>query len=573
MVCSTRRAVLAVLLLLALVATACGGDADDTAEDTADDTATDTGADDPADEPADDTADEPDDEAAEDTADTEEEPADAGDADATFAFSVSDDPGELNPASGSRTVAVNLFRFLYDPLVRSSPDGTIVSGLATSWEVADNVVTFQIADDVTCSDGSPVTATTIADHFEWLKDPANGSTLIGIALPNADFEVAADEASNTFTLTLGEPYQFILPALEFLPVPCGEAGADPSTLVDTASGTGPYTLTEVVPDDHYTLTRRDDYAWGPDGATTEGAPQTIIMRIVSSETTAANLMTTGELTASAINGPDRQRLLAEGMQETTYISGGAQMMFSQADGHVTADPNVRLAVAHAIDRAQMATVLTQGLSAETAFSLAPAQPQSCVDAAAEAAIPAHDPDAAIALLEESGWEEGDDGIRVKDGERLSLDTPFLETYPGNQPAAELMAEQLAAVGIEAVLRPVTQGTLSETIFSTGDYDVWPTLALSVPFQSALLGILGGPFPPDGINGGRVDNTEFEELAAEANRLTGEEGCQGWIEAEMALFAAADVVPIAGVVTNWVTDDATFDTMQGRIIPTSIRVTG
>src|ERR1700744_3540708 len=55
--------------------------------------------------------------------------------DGTFTFAVSDDPGNLDPLATSQTTAVNLFRFLYDPLVHEDSSGNIVSGLAQSWQV------------------------------------------------------------------------------------------------------------------------------------------------------------------------------------------------------------------------------------------------------------------------------------------------------------------------------------------------------------------------------------------------------------------------------------------------------
>jgi peptide/nickel transport system substrate-binding protein len=166
-----------------------------------------------------------------------------------------------------------------------------------------------------------------------------------------------------------------------------------------------------------------------------------------------------------------------------------------------------------------------------------------------------------------------DGLREKDGKRLELVAPLLSTYAGNQPAAELMNQQLQQIGVKLVLTPLTQGTLAPTLFSTGDYDVWPTLALSIPFQSGVFGLLGGPFPPDGTNAGHVSNKEFTALATKGNQTVGPEGCQLWIEAEKALFSNADAAPIAGVITNWVTNKASFQVMQGRIIPSSIRMTG
>lgn len=495
-------------------------------------------------------------------------------ADGTFTFSVADDPGDLNPLLGSRTVAVNLFRFLYDPLVHADPDGKIVSGLASDWKVDGGTVTFTIKKGVTCSDGTPITPKTIETAFNNIKNPDNKSTLVGIALPDNKFTVSSDDAAGTFTLKLAQPYQFILPALEFLPIPCGKAAEQPGGLSAAASGSGPYTLSEVVPSDHYTLTRRDGYSWGPAGATTAepGLPSKIVMKIVSSETTAANLLTTGELNAAAIAGTDRQRLMSAEMKQNTYTSGGAMLVFNQQDGRPTKDPSVRKAIVMALNRDQIASVLTQGLSEKASSSVAPASPQSCVDTDAASAIPTTDVEAAKKLLDEAGWKPGADGIREKDGKKLELVAPLLSTYAGNQPAAELMNQQLTPIGVKLTLTPLTQGTLSTTLFSTGDYDLWPTLALSIPFQSGVFGLLGGPPPPNGTNAGHVANATFTETATKANQTVGADGCKLWIEAEKALFANADVAPIAGVMTNWITTKSSFEVMQGRIIPTSIRLT-
>ncbi|WP_432826665.1 ABC transporter substrate-binding protein [Dactylosporangium sp. CA-092794] len=494
--------------------------------------------------------------------------------DGTFTFSVADDPGALNPMLGSRTVAVNLFRFLYDPLVHADSNGKIVSGLASQWQVDGGKVTFTMKQGVTCSDGSPVTASTVAKMFNNIKNPANASTLIGIALPNNKFSVEADDTAGKVTLTLDQPYQFILPALEFMPIPCGAAADKPASLATTASGSGPYTLTEAVASDHYTLTRRDGYTWGPDGASTAaaGVPKTIVMKIVANETTAANLLTTGELNAAAVNGPDQKRLTASGMTAKAYKSGGAMMLFNEQDSRITADPNVRKAIALAMDRTQLASVVSRGLVKDPSNSVAPASPQACPDDAAGSAIPATNVEEAKKLLDTAGWVAGSGGVRSKGGKELNLNAPYLSTYAGNQPAAELLAQELQAVGIKLTLTPVTQGTLSTTLFSTGDYDIWPTLALSIPFQSGVFGLLGGPFPPNGTNAGHVANKTFTETATQANQTTGKEGCDLWIKAEQALFSNVDAIPIAPVITNWVTTKSSFSTMQGRIIPTSIRVT-
>ena len=73
-------------------------------------------------------------------------------------------------------------------------------------------------------------------------------------------------------------------------------------------------LEEAVANDHYTFSARDDYTWGPDGATSElpGFPSEVVVRIVENESTAANLLLSGEVNIAMIAGADRQRVESEG---------------------------------------------------------------------------------------------------------------------------------------------------------------------------------------------------------------------------------------------------------------------
>ena len=83
-------------------------------------------------------------------------------------------------------------------------------------------------------------------------------------------------------------------------------------LATKTDGTGPYALTQAVSNDHYTLTKHAGYTWGPNGATTSaaGLPDTINVKIIPNETTAANLLLSGQLNAANIVGPDTARLEA-----------------------------------------------------------------------------------------------------------------------------------------------------------------------------------------------------------------------------------------------------------------------
>ena len=88
---------------------------------------------------------------------------------------------------------------------------------------------------------------------------------------------------------------------------------DRTQLKTGSVGTGMFTLTEAVASDHYTLTRRKDYAWGPGDfkADQAGLPDKVVIRVVGNESTAANLLISKEVNAATIVGPDRARLQAQ----------------------------------------------------------------------------------------------------------------------------------------------------------------------------------------------------------------------------------------------------------------------
>src|SRR5215469_12966536 len=83
----------------------------------------------------------------------------------TFTLLAADDPGSLNPFQNIQTPGVSMFKYLYSYLLSIDSSGKLVPELATSWTVAGGTVTFKLKTGVTCSDGTPVTATTIADNF------------------------------------------------------------------------------------------------------------------------------------------------------------------------------------------------------------------------------------------------------------------------------------------------------------------------------------------------------------------------------------------------------------------------
>lgn len=510
-----------------------------------------------------------------DTGSTTTQPADSANyaEDGTFTIAVAGDPGTLNALNNTSTTSNWLFRFLYDQLVTRGQDGEILSGLATDWEFDGTTAVFNIDENATCFDGSPVTPTVIAKNFEYIANPDNPSAVIGAVLPNRNFTVEADDDAGTFTLKLDSPFSLLLSSLSFMNIICGPGIDNPEGLTTTSSGSGPFVLESAVPNSEYVLARRDgDYTWGTGGATIDvaGFPARVVFKIVDNETTAANLLAAHQINAAVVNGPDQARLEAMGATEQVYVSGGVVQMYSQVEGKPTADVNVRRALAMAYDRGAAATAITQGILPDAGTSVSAANPQVCDDSAAASSIPEFDPDGAATLLDEAGWTAGDDGVRAKDGVRLSLDAIYSTATPGADATVELMAAAWEAIGFEINITPLAQGDYAQRVFATGDYDI-VTSQFSNPFPSTLVGLLGGPFPPDGTNAAHITNDEYVSLFQQALASGENSGCEYWTQASAALFEHVDMIPIADWPTTWVLVGGEMDTLGGRPIPTSVRV--
>lgn len=490
----------------------------------------------------------------------------------TFTLAMSADPGNLDPQGSAASNTFQMTQFAYDNLLSESAEGKIESGLATKWDVTGPKVVLTIHEGVTCSGGSAFTATDVAANINYVADPKSKSPFLGVFLPGGS-KATADVAAGTVTLTLPKPAPFVLNGLANLPMVCARGMKDRKSLARHSDGTGAYQLTEAVSGDHYTYAKRSGYTWGPNGATTAnpGLPDKITVKIVTNETTAANLLLSGGLSAATVLGADVPRLVAAHLFSADINVVSGQMWFNQTKGRPGATPAVREAMTRAVDLTQLAKVLTSGRGTPgTEFAAFP--PTACPGNSVAAALPAHDLDKAKQLLDAAGWQVGAGGVRTNNGKTLSAIFVYNTAQgPSASAAAELAVAAWKQLGIKVTLKPQDETAMNETVFSTGNWDVvWEALNVSSPDQ--IVAFMSGPAPPDGTNFAHIDNAAYTALVTKASTLNGSAGCADWLQAESELVKAADVIPFANQVTKTFGNHARFE-IAGALVPTSIRMSG
>jgi peptide/nickel transport system substrate-binding protein len=232
---------------------------------------------------------------------------------------------------------------------------------------------------------------------------------------------------------------------------------------------------------------------------------------------------------------------------------------------------VRMALTQALDLKQLQVALTSGKGA-AATQLAVVAPTGCVGDAVSGNLPPFDATAAGAALDAAGWAKGADGVRAKDGKKLSLSFVYDSSLgSAGSGAAELAVAAWKTVGIEAKAVSQSQTKVSEALFGTGDWDIaWEPVNVNTPDQ--LVPFLSGTAAPKGTNFAAIKNADYLSLATKAMGTNGVDGCKDWFAAEQALYKAADLVPFANNVLLTFVKGAKLDVV-GHINPTSVRMLG
>lgn len=382
-------------------------------------------------------------------------------------LAIGNDVGSLNPqggGTGNDTLYVN--RQVFDSLTyHNGETGELEPWLATEWTVNDDATefSFTLREGVTFSDGTPLTAQVVLDNFDdVLLQGANAANTVAYLADYVSGE-ATDELS--FTVTFAKPSAPFLEALSSVAL----APLAPATLalgwserLTSAIGTGPFVVDHYTKDTEVLLVRREDYAWGPSSAANQGAAylEEVTFVVLPEPSVRTGAITSDQ--ADAIGGvppQDQATLSGAGLTIVERANPGVAFGITPYPGRpLLQDPEVRHALSLVIDRTQVRDAALNDSYAVATNVLASTTP-GWSDLSDRLG---HDPAKAAALLDAAGWTIGDDGIRTKDGEPLSLELWWVNNFVANQTAVELIQAQAKEVGIEISLHESDWITLQDT---------------------------------------------------------------------------------------------------------------
>ncbi len=474
------------------------------------------------------------------------------------------DVTSLDPAKAQNAPDLMMSRMRFDTLIRRDDSGTVVSGLAQSWEQTPTSATFTLRDDLTCSDGSPLSADDIAASLTRLADPATGGAAAQVFGAGGSPVITAE--GNTVTVTLTQANSDLMYGLS-LPhagIICAPGLADEAALLAGGAGvgSGPYYLTDQTAGASYTLAASTDYTQHPGYAALADLggqiPTTMTMRVYADEATMANDMLTGALDYAGFTGPDAGRMTdasAFTMVPTKLIRTYA--VINQHEGHPGADPAVRKAIAQALDAEAFNQVVTRG-TGSIMYSFAD-ESVMCANTDASLVTPT-DVEAAKAAL--SGLSIIVQGSNAVAG---GVGNEYLQTA-------------LTEAGANVTLKNSDNATwATEVLGNAGEWDitVQPNLNL-VNLLTQPAAMLVGPDPQ---NGGRnyagIQNDGFAAGFGAALATTDDtEKCAAWQGAQESLLATDDIVPLVALTSYYVNAVRTKAlSPDGIYDPSTLRVVG
>lgn len=359
------------------------------------------------------------------------------------------EPPHLDPTSAAAgAIDSVLYSNVFEGLTRFASDGSIIPGLAQSWMISDDglTYTFKLAEGVTFHDGTTMDAEDVKFSLDRARaeDSANAQKALFASIA----DVEAVDAS-TVKITLSAPNGSLLFNLAW-----GDAVIVAPESIENIKqapvGTGAFKFANWVQGDNITLEKNADY-WG-----TPAKLDKVTFKFISDPTAAFAAVMAEDVDVFAgypapenvpqFEADPRFQVIVGNTEGETILSTNNKMPpFDNV--------KVREAMAHAIDRQAIIDGAMFGLGTPIGTHFAPHNPDY-VDLTAGSA---YDPEKAKALLAEAGFAEGFTTT-------LKLPPPSYARRGG-----EIIAAQLREVGIQTEITNLEWAQWLEEVFKGKDF--------------------------------------------------------------------------------------------------------
>ena len=443
----------------------------------------------------------------------------------------------------------------YDSLLRPIPR------LAEwTWNESHTSLTFSLRSDVVWHDGVVTTADDVVWTLEMAREPA-------AAYPRARDVSGIDEVRLLDSLTVQVTFERSQPEfpdvftdLAILPAHLFEAATPASVRNHQFNrepvGNGPFEFFEYRPNERWVFERSELFP------AELGRPEVerFVVVVVDEPATKLAALTSGELDFAGIN-PAHATFVQrnESLYTIEYPLQFVHALVWNLRRPPFNDVRVRRALTMAIDRQLIIEAYIYGYGTLANGPVPPEHPWH-----AEVPTVPFDQHRASALLGDAGWIVGEDGVRERGSQKLTID--LLTVGSGDLPLEQMIQAQLREVGVEVnIHQHELTSFLALAQAENRDFDA---LVIGVPGDLSLSHVAAmfdsrqpGPLAYPGYR-----NARFDELLEAASQADSEETLrEAWQEALRLL--AADLP------TTWLYHARGLQGANSRITNTTVDFRG
>ena len=355
----------------------------------------------------------------------------------------------LTVKAGTREILFNIFEGLLKP----TPDGKLVPAVAENCAVsADGLqYTCTLRDGVLFQNGAPVTVDDVVYSIERCADTTGKEKPLVEAFSNFQSVQAADD--KTVVITLKAPDNEFETYLTTAIIPKDYTHQDTAPI-----GTGPFQFVSRTAQDSIVLKKFDGY-WG-----TPAYLDKVTFKIIENADALLLALQSGSVDLCVHLTPTQVSQLGSGdynIEEGTMNL--AQALYLNNAQAPFDNEKVRQALCYAVDKQQVLDLAFDGYGTPIGSSMYPKLTKYFDDSLTD--YYTQNIDKAKQLLKDAGYPDG-----------FSMTITVPSNYQPHVDTAEVLVEQLKAIGVTATIQPVDWNTWVSEVYTNRN------------FQSTVVGV-------------------------------------------------------------------------------------
>ena len=358
------------------------------------------------------------------------------------------DPDHLDPHLSAASLTQQMMLNVFEGLVRPTPDGGIEPAVAQSYSVSNDglTYTFILRRGIKFHNGDLVTVDDLRYTFERLMGKDTGKPLTSNLDAVASLETPDASTFVVHLKKVNSSFLALLPTLSILPR-SNDGHHDQHPI-----GTGPYKFVEYLPQQRLVLEKFTDY-WQP------GVPviDRVEFRIIPDDQAALLALQSGQVQLTGISA-DQAASLGSKFKIVSHGANSVLLMAMNEQRKPFDDIRVRQAIEYAVDKDAIITAVFNGYATKLGSNMSPVMAKYYADGLTN--VYPVDIAKAKSLLSAAGYPNG-----------FETTVSVSSHAPMYAQAAQIVAQQLAQIGIRLKIETVEWGVWLDRIYTNRDYDM------------------------------------------------------------------------------------------------------